>query len=60
MARNGASAGGDLARFLKANPDITQVDAFLADMNGVPRGKRFPVREAKKIWDSGEQLPFCL
>ena len=57
---NGARAGGELARFLKANPDITQVDAFLADMNGVPRGKRFPVHEAKKIWDSGVQLPFCL
>ena len=60
MARDGASAGGELARFLKANPDITRVDAFLADMNGVPRGKRFPVHEAKKIWDSGVQLPFCL
>ena len=60
MARNAARAGGELARFLKANPDITQVDAFLADMNGVPRGKRFPVHEAKKIWDSGVQLPFCL
>src|ERR1043165_8636837 len=55
-----ANAGSELARFLKAHPEIRQVDAFLADMNGVPRGKRFPVHEAEKIWDSGVQLPFCL
>ena len=53
-------AGGELARFLKSHPEVTQVDAFLADMNGLPRGKRFPVHEAGKIWDSGVQLPFCL
>ena len=64
MARgNGKMAvesGAELAGFLKANADIVQVDAFLADMNGIPRGKRFPVHEAGKIWDGGVQLPFCL
>lgn len=58
--RPASKAGGELAGFLKAHPDITQIDAFLADMNGVPRGKRFPVHEAAKIWSSGVQLPFCL
>ena len=63
MARKGMSAGkaaGELARFLKANPEVAQVDAFLVDMNGVPRGKRFPAHEAAKIWSGGVQLPFCL
>src|SRR4051812_47092733 len=59
MARR-TTVGRELARFLKAHPKVTQVDAFLPDMNGVPRGKRFPVHEAAKIWDSGVQLPFCL
>jgi len=59
-AKAAAKTDGELARFLKAHPEVTQVDAFLADMNGVPRGKRFPVHEAAKIWDSGVQLPFCL
>src|SRR5688572_4164921 len=59
-AQPAGKGGGELARFLKAHPDITQIDAFLADMNGVPRGKRFPVHEAAKIWSSGVQLPFCL
>lgn len=63
MARRGTRArksGGELARFLSDHPGVTQVDAFLADMNGVPRGKRFPVHEAEKIWRGGVQLPFCL
>src|SRR5215813_12049073 len=55
-----AGATGEFARFLNAHPQVTQVDAFLADMNGIARGKRFPVHEAAKIWDSGVQLPFCL
>ncbi len=65
MARRPAAAnrGGPIAelrRFLKSYPATKQIDAFLADMNGVPRGKRFPVNEAGKIWKSGVQLPFCL
>jgi glutamine synthetase len=59
-ARRGAKTGGELARFLKAHPDVTQIDAFLPDMNGIPRGKRFPAHEAAKIWSGGVQLPFCL
>jgi glutamine synthetase len=55
-----AKGRNPLARFLKTHPEIRQVDAFLADMNGIPRGKRFPVHEAAKIWDGGVQLPFCL
>lgn len=54
------NAAAELDRFLKANPGILHVDAFLPDMNGNPRGKRFPVHEAAKIWQSGVQLPFCL
>jgi len=56
--RGGPSA--ELQRFLKAHPGTLQIDAFLPDMNGIPRGKRFPVGEAAKIWTSGVQLPFCL
>lgn len=55
-----ARAAGELDRFLKSNPHLRHVDAFLSDMNGNPRGKRFPAHEAAKIWASGVQLPFCL
>jgi glutamine synthetase len=54
------NATAELDRFLKANPGIRHLDAFLPDMNGNPRGKRFPVHEAAKIWTGGVQLPFCL
>ncbi|HNB27762.1 MAG TPA: glutamine synthetase family protein [Alphaproteobacteria bacterium] len=55
-----ADPAAELARFLKANPGLLHVDAFLPDMNGNPRGKRFPAHEAAKIWTGGVQLPFCL
>ena len=58
-ARRGAPIA-ELQRFLKSHPHTRQIDAFLPDMNGVARGKRFPVHEAGKIWKSGVQLPFCL
>jgi glutamine synthetase len=55
-----AGSTAELDRFLKAHPQTLQVDAFLPDMNGNPRGKRFPAHEAAKIWTGGVQLPFCL
>jgi glutamine synthetase len=65
MAKRRASAirgtpFAELQRFLKAYPETRQIDAFLPDMNGTARGKRFPIHEAEKIWKSGVQLPFCL
>lgn len=55
-----ADPAAELARFLKAHPGTLHVDAFLPDMNGNPRGKRFPAHEAAKIWTGAVQLPFCL
>ena len=46
-----------LAAFLKKNPDIQDVDAFIIDANGVARGKRLPVSSAKKIFSSGLRMP---
>lgn len=46
--------------FLKAHPKTEDVDVFVHDMNGFLRGKRFPVSEARKIWESGVEMPRCL
>lgn len=46
-----------LAAFLKKNPDIQDVDAFIIDVNGVPRGKRLPVSSVKKVFSSGLRMP---
>ncbi len=46
-----------LAAFLKKNPDIQDVDAFIIDVNGVARGKRMPVSSAKKVFSSGLRMP---
>ncbi len=42
--------------FLKANPDIEAVDAFIIDVNGNAVGKRLPVSDADKIFTQGVQF----
>jgi glutamine synthetase len=51
---------GEFDAFLKRYPKTSEVDVFVHDMNGFLRGKRFPVAEAKKIWESGVEMPRCL
>lgn len=40
-----------------AKPQIQSIDAVLVDINGVLRGKRLPVNEAGRLFDSGMQIP---
>lgn len=47
----------ELDGFLSARPDTRFVDAVMFDLCGTPVGKRYPVREAGKIWSSG--VAFC-
>jgi len=52
-----AQAQDDLSLFLKDNPDITDIDVFVIDVNGIPRGKRLPLASASKIFKTGIRLP---
>ncbi len=45
----------DLA--LVANPDVECVDALIVDIAGTIRGKRLPVAEAARLFETGMQLP---
>ncbi len=38
-------------------PEIDFVDAIIPDLNGFIRGKRFPIKDAAKIYSSGVQIP---
>src|SRR5579864_1022833 len=40
-----------------ANPQIQLIDAVLVDINGVLRGKRLPIGEAGRLFESGMQIP---
>ncbi|MGN6516286.1 MAG: glutamine synthetase family protein [Rhizomicrobium sp.] len=53
-------ARAEFEAFCKANPDIHYVDAVLADVIGVLRGKRMPVGEAAKLFDIGMQIPHSI
>ncbi|MBI3677149.1 MAG: glutamine synthetase [Proteobacteria bacterium] len=55
-----AAAKQEFDALVKACPDLQYVDAVLADVLGVLRGKRLPIAEAGKIFDSGMQIPHSL
>ncbi|MBV8800353.1 MAG: glutamine synthetase [Alphaproteobacteria bacterium] len=42
------------------HPDIQSVDAVVVDLCGTLRGKRLPIHEAYKIFESGLQLPHSI
>lgn len=47
----------EFERFIAAHPETRFVDAILFDLVGTPIGKRYPVRDAAKLFASGTQ--FC-
>lgn len=55
-----AKAQAEFQALCKANPDLQYVDAVLADVLGVLRGKRLPIHEAAKLFESGMQIPHSL
>ena len=54
------AAQADFDKLLKDNPKTSFVDAVLADLCGVLRGKRMPVSEAGKLFESGMQIPLSI
>ena len=53
-------ARAEFAAFLAAESDVEYLDAVIADMNGVLRGKRFPIGEAARLFESGMQIPLTI
>lgn len=46
--------------FIKANPDIQMIDCLIPDIGGVIRGKRMPVMDLPKLYQSGVCMPGSL
>jgi glutamine synthetase len=55
-----AVARAEFDALCKAHPDLQYVDAVLADVIGVLRGKRLPIGEAGKLFESGMQIPHSI
>jgi len=53
-------ARAELEAILAANPNIEFVDAAISDICGALRGKRLPVADAAKLFESGMQIPLSL
>ena len=47
----------EAAEFLRHYPETTALDAILADLSGVVRGKRYPIAELGKVMQSGFAIP---
>lgn len=52
-----ASSLPELDAFLAAHPNLRFLDAVMFDLCGTPIGKRYPIRDAAKVWTSG--VAFC-
>ncbi|MEJ0026627.1 MAG: glutamine synthetase family protein [Rhizomicrobium sp.] len=50
-------AKAEFAAAVAAHPDIECVDAVVVDIAGTMRGKRLPLAEAARLFDTGMQLP---
>lgn len=50
-------AKSEAAAFFKNNPDIEVLDAFLIDVNGIPRGKKIPVKNSEGLFKAGLRFP---
>ncbi|RWR28969.1 glutamine synthetase [Sinirhodobacter populi] len=46
--------------WLKEHPEVRTIRVAAADLNGVPRGKRIPVRFAGKVFSEGTRFPFSV
>jgi glutamine synthetase len=51
------AAAAEARAFREKNPDLRFVDAFLVDICGKLRGKRFPASELEKLFQRGMQIP---
>ena len=55
-----STARAEFNALRESNPDLQFVDAVLADVIGVLRGKRIPVAEAFKLFENGMQIPHSI
>jgi glutamine synthetase len=53
-------ARGEFEALCKAHPGIRHIDAVLADVIGVLRGKRLPIDAAAHLFQSGMQIPHSI
>ncbi|MGD0192091.1 MAG: glutamine synthetase family protein [Rhizomicrobium sp.] len=52
-----AAARAEFDALLRTQPDLQYIDAVLADICGALRGKRLPIAEAGRLFESGMQIP---
>lgn len=46
--------------WLESRPDITSLRAAVCDLNGILRGKRVPVAQARKVLEGATRMPYSI
>jgi glutamine synthetase len=51
---------GEALAWLAGRPDITSLRAAVCDLNGILRGKRVPVAQARKVLEGATRMPYSI
>src|SRR6218665_3189595 len=55
-----AAVNTDIVSWLEQNPQIEVLHTAVCDLNGIMRGKRIPIDQARRIADNGIRMPLSI
>ena len=55
-----SKAEAEFDAFFEAETDLEFLDAVIPDLCGTPRGKRFPIAEAQRLFAHGMPIPVSI
>ena len=53
-------ANEDIVSWLAANPQIEVLHTAVCDLNGIMRGKRIPIDQARRVAENGIRMPLSI
>src|SRR5690606_8733408 len=57
---NDLNEGTDIVAWLDQNPQVEVLHTAVVDLNGIMRGKRIPIDQARRIADNGIRMPLSI
>jgi len=57
---NELNKGGNIVDWLDQNPQVEVLHTAVVDLNGIMRGKRIPIDQARRIADNGIRMPLSI
>ncbi len=57
---SGENRNTDIVSWLAANPQVEVLHTAVCDLNGIMRGKRIPIDQARRIAENGIRMPLSI